>query len=444
MSDEPSAAKIPDDLTAKEPRWRTLLVFALLLIGLYICSAELVRLGQWHVGEDSRPLLEARMWQQGRLDLPPTGPNPERGSDRPFDSAYYKGKVYNIYPPLFTAVCYVGMELVKWQQSFQALPETQASTLYPAWYVAILAVPLPFVGFWAFRAVTKSSVWAAVLTAYWLLATPMFPVLVNCRLGSINNIYHVWSNVGLLLIAGDMLGRRRIWPSALGLILGAMTRQLTFLFILGIIWIIWRHSSRKLRDFAIIGVASAIGIGTLATMNYLKFDNPFDDGYLRIYEGRSDYYATRAHMYGEHGRIFDPRFIPENAVYMNLNPPEVREARGQLLVSGNPRGTSIWITSPLLLLVFIDAKRWWRDHCRRALMLASVVVTLAFLSYHNTGSVQHGMFRFALDVIPIWLACIAPFAITTRSRWFLVACLGWGALYNHLLCATVHYQAPLT
>ncbi len=444
MSDEPSAATTPGDLTAQEPQWRTVLIFLLMVTGLYISSAELVRLGQWYVGEESRPLLEAKMWQQGRLDLPPTGPNPEIGSDRQHDSAYYNGKVYNVYPPLFTVVCYIGMELVELQQAWQDLPEVETQTLYPGWYLTLVVVPLPFVGFWAFRVITKHSAWAAALTAYWLLATPMFPVLVNCRAGYVNNIYHVWSNVALLLIAGDMLGKRRIWPSAFGLFLGAMTRQLTFLFVIGVVWIIWRESKRKVRDFAIVGVASALAIGTLATMNYLKFDNPFDSGYLKIYEGRSDFYADRAHMYGEHGRIFDPRFIPENAYYMNLQPPEVWEARGQILISGNPRGTSIWITSPLLLLIFVNAKRWWREPRRRALMLASVVVTIAFLSYHNTGSVQHGMFRFALDAMPIWIACIAADAVSTRQRWFFLACLGWGALFNHLLCATVHYYMPLT
>jgi hypothetical protein len=68
------------------------------------------------------------------------------------------------------------------------------------------------------------------------------------------------------------------------------------------------------------------------------------------------------------------------------------------------------------------------------LMLMSVAVMLAFLNYHNTGSVQRGYFRFALDVIPIWLVVIAPYACERRRLGWTLACLGWSALYFHILC----------
>jgi hypothetical protein len=189
------------------------------------------------------------------------------------------------------------------------------------------------------------------------------------------------------------------------------------------------------RALLITSLAAVVGLGTLAALNWAKFGSPLDSGYSYIYEGREDMYAQRGKRYG---RAFDVRFIRDNDTWywMNFAPPELRLAGPTLQISGEGDGTSIWITSPLLLFAFIDARAWWRDPSRRALMLASLAVILGLLCYHNTGSVQRGFYRFALDFVPIWLVVIAPGLCAGWRRWALLACLAYSALYFNILCQT--------
>ena len=414
-----------------EPQWRIVLVFLLMCIGLYVAAGPLVRLSEWRVAPgNNHSLMEARAWRGGRLDIPPLGPHAELGVNRPRDTAYKDGKIYNVFPPLFTFLSYAAMTL----QDAQGLTGGDAAGFYAPWYVGLAALPLPLAGFWAFRRVTGRSEWAAVMTAYWILGTPLLKMLVNCRMGEINELNHVLSNAGLMLIAGDLLGRRRIWPAALGLLIGAWTRQLTICYGLGAAWIVWTLSQQRIRHMTILAAAAVVALGATAVLNALKFGNPLDNGYLRIYEGRGDMYATRARQYG----LFSAHFLPDNAFYLNLGPPEIRLAPMMLQVGsgGTGHGTSIWLTSPLLLFAFVDVRRWWRDPARRALMLSSLLVIFGFLCYHNTGSVQHGFYRFALDFVPVWLMVIAPYVADPRRRWITVGCLAYSALYFHVLCAT--------
>lgn len=412
---------------SKEPQWKILLVFCLLLVGLQLAAGPKVRLSEWEVAHKSNHgLLEAKAWRAGRLHLVPTKPDPQVGRGRPRDTAYRDGKVYNVFPPLFTFISTGVLAL----QDMQGITGAEAEKFYAPWYVMLVALPLPVVGFWAFRNATGRSEWAAVLTAYWILGTPLLKMLVNCQVGEQNEMNHVLSNTGLLLIIGDLFGRRRIWPSALGLLICVWTRQLTILYLPAMAWAAWTAVVHRWRGVVMLGASAVIGLGALAVLNQLRFGSVWDTGYSSIYAGRNDMYARRAALYG---RPFDPRFIPRNAYWMNLALPELREVGRSLDITGEADGASIWITSPLLLFALWDWKRWWREPARRWFMLCSFGVILAFLSYHNTGSVQRGFYRFALDFIPVWLAVIGQFLFSARRVWITAACLGWSGLYFHLL-----------
>lgn len=412
-----------------ESRGRVVLVFLLMVVALYVAAGPLLRLSLWRVEPGhNHGLLEARAWCAGRLDLDATGPHPELGHGRPRDTAYRNGKIYNVFPPLFSFISFVVLKL----QHLQRLTGADLMGFYAPWYVALVALPLPLVGFWAFRTVTGRSEWAAVMTAYWLLGTPMLHMLVNCRRGSINELNHVLSSVGLLLIAGDLLGRRRIWPAAVGLLIACWTRQLTFLYLGAMVWIVWRLVPRRRLALVTVLTAATVAAAAVGSLNWAKFGNPLDSGYASIYEGRSDIYAQRARQHG----LFDLRWLPRNLWYMNVQPPEFRLPPMQIQLSGHGDGTSIWLTSPLLLFGLWDVRRWWRDPARRALMLASLAVIFGFLCYHNTGSVQRGFFRFALDFAPVWLMVFAPYLMHGRRRWIALACLAYSALYFHVLCGT--------
>lgn len=412
-----------------EPRWRVAVVFVVMVVGLYLAAGPLVRLSQWRVNpETNHGLMEARAWHAGRLDLPATRPHPELGHGRPRDTAYRDGKIYNVFPPLFTFLSYLALRL----EEAQPLTGLGIPGFYAPWYVALVALPLPLVGFWAFRNVTARSEWAALMTAYWILGTPLLKMLVNCRMGEANELNHVLAGTGLMLIAGDLLGKRRIWPAALGLLIACWTRQLTILYALAMAWTAWRLTIYRGRGLVTVVAAVGITIGTLGALNWAKFGSPIDTGYASIYEGREDLYAQRARQHG----LFSMRYVREHLWYMNVQPPEIRVAPMMLQLGGHPDGTSIWLTSPLLLFVFRDVRRWWRDPARRALMLSSVAVVFCLLCYHTSGSVQHGFYRFALDYAPVWLVVIAPYVSHGRRRWITIGCLAYSALYFHVLCAT--------
>ena len=146
MSQTPASAQ-----PQGEPRWFVVLVFALMLVGLQLAAGPKVRLSEWRVRQQSNHgLMEAKAWRAGRLDLPIDAKRPEIGAQRPRDTAYHQGKVYNVFPPLFTFLAYAALAL----QDLQGLGGAAAEEFYAPWYVAVVAGPLLLLGFWAFRAAT--------------------------------------------------------------------------------------------------------------------------------------------------------------------------------------------------------------------------------------------------------------------------------------------------
>ncbi len=225
--------------------WRTVLIFLLLLVALQLVLGPRVQLSKWRVNPDANAAwLEARAWLDGRADL---------GVDQ-WDLAKVDGRFYNPLPPLFTFFSCFALFLRQLHEGQSA----GAFGFYPLWYVGLIAVPLPMLGFWAFRNALRSryevspdedakprseeeghaiEAWAAVLTFAWLAGTSMVPTLTMCRTGNLNYINHALSQVGLLLIIGDLFGARRWWPAALGLVIGAWSRQLTIAFALPLLWV---------------------------------------------------------------------------------------------------------------------------------------------------------------------------------------------------------------
>ena len=114
-----------------------------------------------------------------------------------------------------------------------------ADEFYGPWYAMLVALPLPCLGFWAFRQVLGRAEWAAVLTAYWLLGTPTLPALVDCQSGGINPLNHLLASGGLMLIAGDLLGRRRMWPAAVGIVIAVWSRPHMVFYGIAVLVVAW-------------------------------------------------------------------------------------------------------------------------------------------------------------------------------------------------------------
>jgi hypothetical protein len=391
--------------------------FLLLLVGLYVIAAPILRPVSWVVDAQHNAChVEARAWRDGRLNL-----------DRRYhDTAVYNGKVYSHFPPLFSFISWAAI-------AFNDATGGPEGEFPPELYILLVGLLPVAVGYWAFSQVLDRPGWAALLTGCWIVGTPLLPVLSGCHNGGISQTNQVLAGMGLMLIGGDLLGRRRIWPAAIGLLIGMLTRQTTVFFALPALWLAWRATPRRWWRPALVAAAVALAGATLLTLNQLKFDDPFQSGYVLIYEGREEgWFAQRALTHG----VFSPHFIGENLWYMNLAPPDVRWTRHGLIPQNDPMGVSIWITCPLLLFVFLGARDWFGDPSRRGLMLASAGIIAVLMVYHSTGADQPGYYRYALDYVPVWLLVIAPHVAAPARRGWTLAAIAWSTAYFHFILSS--------
>jgi hypothetical protein len=388
-----------------------------MLAAIQVALGPKLRLSQWQADAASNAAIaEGVAWLHGRLDIPhPQSTDLLR--DRLHDTAYFNGKVYNVFPPLMTFLTIALAPL-------NALIEAPEGFWFPGPYTLLVFWPLPIIGFLVFRRQVGDSAWASLLTFAWLGGTAVLPNLRAAQTGLLGQIDHVVSQVGLLIFAADMLGRRRIWPGLIGLAISTYTRQLTFLYGLPLLYVAWRQGRRQ---FVTCAVGLAITAAPLLTLNWLKFGHPLDFGYRHIYEGREN--DDMGDRVAKHG-VFSPHFIPDNAYYTFVAPPYVDVSISQInITESNQYGTSLWITTPLALFALISAGWWWRDKARRTLMLGTLPVMLGLLCYHSPGYIEHGYSRFALDFLPIWLLVIAPQTRGGWRTWFTLACTAWSLLY---------------
>ena len=359
------------------------------LVVVYVVCFLLLNLTLWRPHQVLSPsrniqIAEAQAWWQGRVDL-----------SRPYqDVAQYEGRLYNVFPPLFTLISAV------------ILPWSPGGV--PHWLmVALLGLPVPALAYALFRRRTQSVLAAIVLTVAYVLGTSFYPsVRHSLGSGGVYWVNHVLSNIGLLVFLLEYFGRRRVWLMGLALIAGCWSRQLTALYFPAVLWVVWQCGPGAARRWAVLQFSAAVVVAATVpmTLNALKFGHPLQSGYRYIYVGRTDEWAQTAAV-----GLFSPRYIARNAHCMNLTLPVLDRHRGRLLVKPNAKGTAIWLTSPILLFLPVFCRSVFRDARSRVLLLCSLVVMMAVLMYHATGRAQVGYYRFALDYILVWLALLAPF-----------------------------------
>ncbi len=168
------------------------------------------------------------------------------------------------------------------------------------------------------------------------------------------------------------------------------------------------QSSQQLLALALPIVAASVLLGIY---NAARFGSPFDAGYLRQLISEPLAYRIR-----EHGQ-FSAAFLPENLYGLWLRPP-VMGAHG---LEPDPRGMSLLLTTPFLLLAFVP--RAWTPLERNAL-LCSALIALPALLYYNDGSMQFGN-RFALDWIVLGLLA-ATSAARRAPRVLVIGLTVWG------------------
>ncbi len=359
-------------------------------------------------------VAEAEAWLAGRLDL---GGGSELGQ-RPWDSAAFDGRVFNIFPPLFTLIAVPILKLVP-----EGVPNE--------FLIVLGAMPLPALAYAVFVRRTHRVSMAVLLSVGYLLGTSLLPVWNSgLRNGDVWRVNHLLSQVGVLIFLVDYFGRRRIWLGGLGLIVAAWSRQVTGLYVVPLAYaaVVGRSGTRRRWRLAILGLMTAVMAALPATLNTLKFGSPLASGYRHIYEGRWNKADDPPAQAARRG-IFSPVFIPRNLYCMNLGFPYPDDPLWMLRFVPSSECTGIWWTTPVLLLLLADWRKLWavRDH--RWLLAAAGLIFAVLMAYHTTGRTQFGYNRFSLDFMPVLLAVVAPACDAPRRRWLTFGLVLWSVWY---------------
>jgi hypothetical protein len=389
--------------------------------------------------------LEGLSWWHGQLALP----------YRLWDTALVAetGRAYNVFPPLQSIIGFFSVAAARLTGDPNPFPESRILPLL------LIALPLPIIGYRVFLQRTGSFFWAAVLTLGWLGGTAVLPCVSEARNDGVHHINHLLSQIGLLLLAGELLGRRRLWLMLIGLLIAAWSRQLTSVYAVALLAELWRQrtdppaldaimpspspspkqkhkpapapvaSLAARRSFRSRACLVLCGLAVIAavpmTLNWAKFGSPFRDGYELLYVGR-DHDLARAAQ--EHG-LFSVHFAARDAYYMNLALPWTKGDDGRPHWQPLELGASMWLGTPLLIFVILGAGTWWRDRAARTMMLCTALIVAALLMYHGTGQRQYGYWRFSLDFVPVWLVVAAPWLATGWRRWPTLLCTAWSVAY---------------
>lgn len=375
-------------------------------------DAKLWRPGVYCDGASNVQVTEAQQWWKGRLDLP----------ERVHDTALHDGTVYSHFPVLFTLI---------------ALPLVKIWPGVPHWFLVLLiALPQPGLAFALFQRITKSIPWGVLLAVGLIAGTSAWPVLHRALRGCEPYfVNHTLATIGLLIFLIEFFGGRRVGPAGVGLVISALTRPMTAMFILPLSWMAWNGAgksdrSRRMAKFALI---AAVVWGGPMVVSFLKYGNPFESGYMLIYEGRDDYFATDAR---EHG-LFSAHFLGRNLYWHNIGLPERHwievEGRPEWHMTSNMVCTGLWWTTPVLLWLFVALPPILRDPARRWLIAAVIVVYGGLMLFHAAGNVQRGYNRFSLDYLPVLLAVVAPFAVVGWRRWVTLVMVVWSIVYFRLV-----------
>ena len=393
-------------------------------VASWLLPTDLWRMPPSIAAQANPNVAEGSAWWQGRLDL----------GSRVGEIVRFEGRHYNIHPPLMSIAAFVLHPL--------------SPGRVPGWCLLLtVGAALPFLAFLTFVRAARSSEWGAVLTVGYLFGSPLLPMLLHCwRSGSVYHVNQAVSQLGLLLLLYEYLGRRRMWVMGLGLAVGAWSRQCMILYAAAMLWAAWKplcrpaartpSGPREQVSASRTGAAKPVAAclvwlvvvaGVPLTLNHLKFGSPLESGYRFL-----DALAGDPFMPGGEGPgrgPFSLHYLPRNFYYMHLAVPRAEFVSGRLMYRGGVMGTSMWLTTPILLYCLLDVRRTWRDPDSRVLLFCAAAVMGVLLTYFNTGYAQRGYSRFTLDFVPALLVCIAPTVGGPLRRYVTPPLVAWSVLY---------------
>jgi hypothetical protein len=264
----------------------------------------------------------------------------------------------------------------------------------------------------------------AVGTPHWYLAS----------LGTYWFTAHIVAVFFALLAVREALTKQRWFLCGLWLACAGFARP-TALFLTPFFLIVIFHAARSahhatsnahyvLRKILPFGIALTLGLSAHAIYNFARFRSFSDFGYAYV-AGAENITSVYARYGG-----FNVRFLPCNLAVSLFGPPEVNGdvpdfitrscdyllegvslSDTSALITPNPLGMSIFITTPALLFIFAARKR---DPIIIAAWIGLLATLIPLWLYHNTGSMQFG-YRYLFDAAPMWIILLA-YALQNMTR----------------------------
>ena len=183
--------------------------------------------------------------------------------------------------------------------------------------------------------------------------------------------------------------------------------------------------------FPILAIVIIIGF------QVARFHSPFENGYMYIYEGRTDFLAKRATEYG----LMSLHYLPENLYRTFCASPQIEFDGWRVSnIEGHPWGNSLLFSQPILLMLLL---LWLSLKSARvqSFLMVSLLLAIPVWLYHNPGYYAPGYMRLSLDYLPLWIATIAVAAKyypdAKRVLLFSIPLAAFAVWYGYkLMCTT--------
>ncbi len=342
----------------------------------------------WPNGRANLHVLQAEAFLKGQLNI----------TQKAHDAAIYKDEVFVVHPPLpavllMPLVAVVGAEKTK----------TVAVSF-------ILAIGLFFCIRDVFKKFNIEAVNASFYSLAFLMGTGFW--FVSRDSWAVYGFAHVWAFFFLSLAVREFFYRRRFF--LIGSYLGAafLCRQLCIYAIIPFAVTALQHYKVKAQYIYALVIPFFCSITGYLTLNYLRFENPFDTGYGYI--PGIGFGAERAAQYGG----FSWRYLIVNSYYYFIQGFDIeftgKDAMSKAIM--NPFGTSLTVASPFLFLALWARKVKQSKIYLAPWFLAVFLILGHSLFYVNNGAAQINTQRFSLDFIPLLLPLFAIGASQANAK----------------------------
>lgn len=348
---------------------------------------------------------QSQSFLQGRLDVPQTT-----------DTVFNQGKYYWPQGP-FPSILLMPVQLIFG-------PGFNQSILQP------FLVILLFIFLFKLALLKKFPKIPALILAYaFIFASPVLGIVTEPCYSFFAHLITITLLTATLL---EFEGKQR--PLILGLFIGMIiatrpTGGFILLAVLGLV--LFQTTTLKQKFSYLIKLFLPIGcsIGLLLLFNYVRFQNPFDNGYNTNDVGQ---YLESLRSVG----VFNPNYIPRNISAYFLSLPVFVYSEQQKLIppfiTYNSVGTSLFIIAPFFLY---SIKTFQQMNLRIMLYWGVIWLTLIILlSYYATGWVQFGP-RFTTDFLPI-LFLLTLYGLSSQLKWSHLLLIILSSLVNIYLLSS--------